>query len=467
MVAEWDVGEHVVEEVRGNPTTPEFRGQVRKLLQKYVTDARTLGQLQVTYVCESERVRSIVREEADEVRRAYQVDLDAVAVLDAAVRVGPAREGRPEVWRPFYIPVDWNVEYERSAVERSEIREKLMPFVRVEQAGHSCSAIFICETQVAAVRFEEEHQKLQRAHNVQFLLVTSTHERVTTQAGRGMPWSMNGQPVRLIVETIPVDREGFVDLEALEGMVDETVLVASVMAVNNEIGTIQDLPRIATVLSRHGVLFHCDAAQASCAMDVSYLARHADLISLSGHKMYGPQGIGALYIRRDLQKHVEPIIYGGGQQAGLRSGTVPVPLCVGMAAASEIVGSPEGVVERERVRRLRDSFIELVQDSGFPVAINGPLGNWRHPGNANLRFDGLAAQDILGTLQPRVAASTGAACTSGIPEPSHVLRALGLSTTQAESSVRFSFGRFTTDEEVQEAARLVIKAAETLTFATA
>ena len=198
MGAELDLGEHVVEEVRGNPTTPEFRGQVRKLLQKYVTDARTLGQLQVIYVCESERVRSIVREEADEVRRAYQVDLDAVAVLDAAVRVGPAREGRPEVWRPLYMPVDWNVEYERSAVERSEIREKLMPFVRVKQAGHSCSAIFICETQVAAVRFEEEHQKLQRAHNVQFLLVTSTHERVTTQAGRGMPWSMNGQPVRLI-----------------------------------------------------------------------------------------------------------------------------------------------------------------------------------------------------------------------------------------------------------------------------
>ena len=269
------------------------------------------------------------------------------------------------------------------------------------------------------------------------------------------------------VETIPVDVEGFVDLEALEGMVDETVLVASVMAVNNEIGTIQDLPRIATLLRRHGVLFHCDAAQAPCAMDVSHLARHADLISLSGHKMYGSQGIGALYIRRDLQEYVEPIMYGGGQQAGLRSGTIPVPLCVGMAAAAELVGSPEGAVERERVGRLRDSFVELVRRSGFPVAINGPLGNWRHPGNANLRFDGLAAQDILGTLQPRVAASTGAACTSGIPEPSHVLRALGLSTTQAESSVRFSFGRFTTDEEVQEAARLVIKAAETLTLATA
>ena len=257
------------------------------------------------------------------------------------------------------------------------------------------------------------------------------------------------------VETIPVDGEGFVDLEVLEGMVDETVLLASVMAVNNEIGTIQDLPHIATLLRRHDVLFHCDAAQAPCAMDVSHLARHADLISLSGHKMYGPQGIGSLYIRSALQKNVEPIIYGGGQQSGLRSGTVPVPLCVGMAAAAEIVGSLEGTHERERVGRQRDSFIKAVKRRGFSVAINGPLGNRRHPGNTSLRFEGLVAQDILGALQPKVAASTGAACTSGIPEPSHVLRALGLNSAQADSSIRFSFGRFTTDSEIEKAACMV------------
>ena len=153
----------------------------------------------------------------------------------------------------------------------------------------------------------------------------------------------------------------------------------------------------------------------------------ANLISLSGHKVYGPLGIGALYVRRDIQERVEPIIYGSGQQGGLRSGTVPVPLCVGMAAAAEIVGSAEGVGERERIGRQRDSFVEVVKGSRHPVVVNGAMGNLRHPGNANLRFDGLAAQDILGALQPRVAASTGAACTSGIPEPSHVLRALGLS----------------------------------------
>ena len=260
------------------------------------------------------------------------------------------------------------------------------------------------------------------------------------------------------VESIPVDGEGFVDLNALEAMVDEEVLVVSVMAVNNEIGTIQDIEGISKALLPHGVLFHCDAAQAPCAMDMTSLASHADLISLSGHKVYGPKGIGALYIRRDVQDRIEPIIYGGGQQSGLRSGTVPTPLCVGMAAALDILRSPEGAEERKRVAGQRDSFVRLLQESFPSVTVNGPTGERRHPGNANLRFVGLVAQDILGSLQPHLAASTGAACTSGIPEPSHVLRALGLSTAEAESSIRFSFGRFTNDAEMDEAASLVARA---------
>ena len=265
------------------------------------------------------------------------------------------------------------------------------------------------------------------------------------------------------VEIIPVDGEGFVDLNALEAMVDEEVLVVSVMAVNNEIGTIQDIEGISKALLAHGVLFHCDAAQAPCAMDMTSFASHADLISLSGHKVYGPKGIGALYIRRDVQGRIEPIIYGGGQQAGLRSGTVPTPLCVGMAAAVDILRSPEGPEERKCVARQRDSFVRLLQESIPSVTVNGPMGEHRHPGNANLRFDGLVAQDILGSLQPHLAASTGAACTSGIPEPSHVLSALGLNTAEAESSIRFSFGRFTKDEEIGEAASLVTRAVNSWT----
>ncbi len=264
-----------------------------------------------------------------------------------------------------------------------------------------------------------------------------------------------------IVETIPVDREGFIDLDVLETMLDSSVLAASIMAVNNEVGTIQDLSAIAGLVTGHGAIFHCDAAQAPCAMDVSRLAEYTDLISLSGHKIYGPQGIGALYVRRDIQTGIEPLIYGGGQQNGLRSGTVPVPLCVGMAAAAEIVEA-EGFRERPEVAKQRNLFVSLLSDIGFPITINGPAWDRRHPGNANLRFDDFASQDILGALQPGLAASTGAACTSGIPEPSHVLSAMGLSESEADSSVRFSFGRFTSSLEIRDAATLATRALESL-----
>ncbi len=283
------------------------------------------------------------------------------------------------------------------------------------------------------------------------ILVGATEHKCVLAAARALEAREN-----FTVEQIPVDGEGFIDLDVLSDRLDETTLVVSIMAVNNEVGTIQEIPLISEIVASHDVLLHCDAAQGACALDMSHLADHADLISLSGHKIYGPQGIGALYIRREIQSKVEPIIYGGGQQSDLRSGTVPVPLCVGMAAAAEILQTDEGVTERKRVAGQRDNFVDLLQASPYPVSLNGPTGDRRHPGNANLQFEGLVAQEILGALQPRLAASTGSACTSGIPEPSHVLRALGLTPTQADASIRFSFGRFTTDAEIEEAARLVI-----------
>ena len=256
------------------------------------------------------------------------------------------------------------------------------------------------------------------------------------------------------VETISVDSEGYLDLAELEDRIGDDVLLVSVMSVNNEVGTIQDIPMISRIVRSHGALFHCDAAQAPCAMDIENLAAYADLISLSGHKMYGPQGIGALYIHHDVHDRVEPLLYGGGQQEGLRSGTVPLPLCVGMAAASDIIVS-EGCEERKRVARQRDLFISLSRETGFPIDVNGPSSDHRHPGNANIRFEGYDARDIIASLQPKLAASTGAACSSGIPEPSHVLRALGLTAEQSEASIRFSFGRFTTDDEIEKATEMV------------
>ena len=288
------------------------------------------------------------------------------------------------------------------------------------------------------------------------ILISAIEHKCVLGAARAL-YSTEG----FTVDTIPVDNEGILNVNELEELLDDSVLLVSVMAVNNEVGTIQDIPSISQLVRSCGAFFHCDAAQAPCAMDIESFATYADLISLSGHKMYGPQGIGALYIRREIHDRIEPLLYGGGQQEGLRSGTVPLPLCVGMAAASEIIVA-EGCEERKRIARQRDMFIALMQETGLTIDVNGPKGSRRHPGNANLRFDGLDAHDIIASLQPKLAASTGAACSSGIPEPSHVLRALGLTADQSEASIRFSFGRFTTDEEIKNAANLVVTAVSNL-----
>jgi len=257
------------------------------------------------------------------------------------------------------------------------------------------------------------------------------------------------------VEHIPVDRQGHVELSALDGMLDDDVLAVSIMAVNNEIGTIQDIEKISGRIRRHGAVFHCDAAQAPVAMPTVTLAEHADILSLSGHKMYGPKGIGIVFIERSVQNRIEPLIYGGGQQNGLRSGTVPVPLCAGMGMAADLLTGEDAAKQRTELRRRRDAFVERLHCLKWPVEVNGPDGAYRHPGNANIRFSGFIAHDILATLQPRIAASTGSACTSGIPEPSHVLRAIGLDSDDADSSIRFSLGFDTTDSDIEHAVAMI------------
>lgn len=259
------------------------------------------------------------------------------------------------------------------------------------------------------------------------------------------------------VEVLPVDMAGFVDMKALSDALADDVLVVSVMAVNNEIGTIQDLAAISKAVREHGALFHCDAAQAPGAIDLQGVTEFVDLLSLSGHKMYGPQGIGALFIRRSLQDSVEPIIYGGGQQQNLRSGTVPLALCVGMGAAAALLNTPEESEVRMALRDRRDKFLRMLLELPWQIALNGPRSVSRHPGNANICFVGFDAHEILNTLQPHLAASTGSACTSGIPAPSHVLRAIGLSDEKATASIRFSLGRDTTDEDINEAVHLIVE----------
>ena len=264
------------------------------------------------------------------------------------------------------------------------------------------------------------------------------------------------------VEKIPVDEEGLVILPALKESLADDVLLVSIAAVNSEIGTIQDIPCLSSLVQKFGSVFHCDAAQTPMAMAMSEFADCIDLLSLSAHKMYGPKGIGALYIRRDLQDKIEPLIYGGGQQSGLRSGTVPVPLCVGMGAATEIFTKEDMTDKRANMICHRDMLIKGLCDLSKNIALNGPVVKNRHPGNANMRFNGFNAFDLLGALQPFLAASVGSACTTGIPEPSYVLREIGLNGEEAESSIRFSIGFETREQDIREAIALISQALNTV-----
>lgn len=258
----------------------------------------------------------------------------------------------------------------------------------------------------------------------------------------------------LKLETIPVTGDGRIDPDAFAAQLKEDVLSVSVMAVNNEVGAIQPLKEIGRLCANYGAIFHSDAAQAPLAIDLNVQELNIGSLSLSAHKIYGPKGIGAAYIRRDLQSKIEPLIYGGGQQLNLRSGTLPTPLCVGFGAA---VAALQFKSETQRITDLRNDLERGLLSLGNFVQLNG-CGKNRHPGNLNVRFEGYSAEDILASVQPKLAASTGSACTSGITEPSHVLKAMGLTTDQAKSSIRFGLGRFTIKDDIEIAVALIREA---------
>ena len=258
------------------------------------------------------------------------------------------------------------------------------------------------------------------------------------------------------VDTIPVDNGGLIRLDALETLLGDNSAIVSVMAVNNEIGTIQPIERIGQMCHDTGALFHCDAAQAPAAIPIDIFESNIALLSLSSHKIYGPKGVGALYARHDVLSKLQPISYGGGQEQGIRSGTLPTPLCVGFGRASKLM-QEQWSTDGMRISQLRARLWAGIERE-VPSAIQNGSLNHRHPGNLNVCFRGYDAGAILGKLQPALAASTGSACTTGIPEPSHVLRAIGLSLEDAESSIRFGLGRFTTDDEIEDAVRLIAAA---------
>ena len=239
----------------------------------------------------------------------------------------------------------------------------------------------------------------------------------------------------------------------LSALRDDTILL-SLMHVNNEIGAVTDVETIGRTARGRGVLFHVDAAQSAARLPLDVERQHADFVSLSGHKMYGPKGVGALYVRRRRQADLQPQIHGGGQERGLRSGTLPTHQIVGMGEAARLIRTR---LDREAARAadLERRFLDRLRDVA-QVAVNGDRTR-SVPGIVNLRFPCVESESLMMAL-PDVALSSGSACTSARVEPSHVLRALGLGDDAAHSSVRFSFGRFTTADEIDYAARRVREA---------
>lgn len=254
---------------------------------------------------------------------------------------------------------------------------------------------------------------------------------------------------------LPVGANGLIDLSQLEKAIEADTLLVSIMGVNNEIGVIQPLADIGALCRSRGVFFHTDCAQAVGKIPIDVETMNIDMLSISGHKIYGPKGVGALYVRRKPRVRLQALIHGGGQERGFRSGTLPTPLCVGLGEACRIARD-EMVAESARLQELSTLFYTHITAALPEVYLNGDPVR-RVPGNLNLSFAYVEGEGLMMGIK-NLAVSSGSACTSASLEPSYVLRALGVSEELSHTSIRFGFGRFTTKAEVMEAADVVIQA---------
>jgi cysteine desulfurase len=258
---------------------------------------------------------------------------------------------------------------------------------------------------------------------------------------------------------LPVQQNGLVDLDHLRQAITPKTVLVSVMAVNNEIGVIQPLKEIGKICREKGAFFHTDAAQAFGKIPLDVNEMNIDLMSISGHKIYGPKGIGALFVRRKPRVRMIALIHGGGQERGFRSGTLPTPLCVGLGEAAAIARR-EMAQETVRMTMLRDRFYDSVKKRLPEVYLNGDLTS-RIPGNLNLSFAYVEGEGLMMGIKD-LSVSSGSACTSASLEPSYVLRAIGVGEELAHTSLRIGFGRFTTEDEVDYAADRIVEAVQKL-----
>lgn len=274
---------------------------------------------------------------------------------------------------------------------------------------------------------------------------------VVERLGRETDWK---------VTIVPCDDAGLVSAEAVRAAVRPETVFVSAMAANNEVGTINPIREIGEFCHGRGIVFHTDATQAVGKIPIDVRADHIDLLSLSAHKLYGPKGIGALYVRRkEPQVRIKPLFEGGGHERGLRSGTPAVPLIVGLGEAVSMA-IQELEADADRVRSLRDRLEAAIRSRVSDITLNGHPTD-RLAGNLNMSFAYVDGEALMMAMKD-IAVSSGAACTSAEPEPSHVLRAMGRDDDSARASLRFGLGRFTTAEEVDQAAEVVAKAVAAL-----
>ncbi|HPF47267.1 MAG: aminotransferase class V-fold PLP-dependent enzyme [Alphaproteobacteria bacterium] len=282
------------------------------------------------------------------------------------------------------------------------------------------------------------------------ITVKSEHECVLASA-RSM------EKMGFVVSYLDIDKDGLINLDQLEAMMTDKTILVSVMAVNNEIGVIQELKAIGRICHKHGVIFHTDAAQAVGKIPLDVREMHIDVMSISGHKIYGPKGVGALYLKKGTG--IIPLFDGGGQEMGLRSGTLSPALCVGLGSACAI-SQMDMDKDFKHISTLSAALLSKIREGLNSAFLNGSE-DMRYPGNLNLTFRGVKSDLLIADLKD-VAISTGSACSSAKHKPSYVLAALGLDKSEIEASVRIGIGRMTTEDDINYTADYIIKTVQNL-----
>ena len=255
------------------------------------------------------------------------------------------------------------------------------------------------------------------------------------------------------VTYLQVNKDGLIDIKGLESKINDKTLLVSIMGVHNEIGVIQPLKEIGEICRKNSVFFHTDCAQAIGKINIDVNEMNIDLLSISGHKIYAPKGVGALYVRRKPRVRISAMMSGGGQERGMRSGTLSPALCVGLGEACRICAE-EIDEESRRITKLKNIFLEGIQGECADIFINGSETN-RVPGNINLSFAYVEGESLMMGIK-NLAVSSGSACTSASLEPSYVLKALGVSEELAHTSLRIGIGRYTSEKDIRDAVKVIV-----------